>query len=91
MSRQLGISLLEYNDLTPFELSVHAELYTDKQKHDQESELFLSYINAYWQRVEKLERFDDLIGKERPQKQMNEDEMLAKIMDLNKMFGGATG
>jgi hypothetical protein len=74
--------------MTPLELSTHAELFTDKLKQDQEKELFYSYINAYWQRVERLERFEDIVGKEKQQKKMSEDEMLAKVKELNEMFGG---
>ena len=91
MSRQLGIPLGEYNEMTPFELSICAEVFSESIKNDQETELFLAYINAYWQRVETLKSFEDMIGKEKKQKKMNEDEMLAKVMELNSMFGGSTG
>lgn len=77
--------------MTPYELSVCAELFADKLKGDQENDLFLAYINAYWQRVETLKSFDEMMGKEKQQQKMNDDQMLAKVMELNNMFGGTTG
>lgn len=73
--------------MTPLELNLCAESVTDKIKNDQESEMFYSYINAYWQRVETLKSFDEMIGKK---KVMSAEEMLAQVMGFNAEMGGKT-
>jgi hypothetical protein len=76
--------------MTPFELGVCAELFSEQIKSDQENDLFLAYINAYWQRVDPLKSFGDMIGKKREAVKMDDQAMLAKAMQLNAMFGGTT-
>lgn len=76
--------------MTPFELSVCAELFSEKQKNDQESDLFLAYVNAYWQRVETLKPFDELMGRESAPKIMTAEEMLRNVMGLHQEHGGVT-
>ena len=76
--------------MTPFELSACATLFSDKLKNDQETEMFYSYINAYWQRVETLKSFDDMIGKEKQVKVMSSEEMFSKVMGLHSAMGGVT-
>lgn len=86
MSRRLGIPLAEYHELTPFELNQCAEINNEKNEND----LFLQYINAYWHRVDPLKSFEEMMGREKKSQGMSEEEMLAKVADLNHMFGGAT-
>ena len=76
--------------MTPFELNLCASATAEKLKNDQESELFYSYVNAYWQRVETLKSFEDMIGKERKAKAMSPEEMLAKVMGIHAEMGGIT-
>lgn len=76
--------------MTPFELNMCALLFAEKVQGDQESDLFLSYINAYWQRIETLKSFDEMLGKEKEPKAMTEEEMLAKVMGLHSKMGGTT-
>lgn len=76
--------------MTPAELTFSASAFNEKMKNDQESEMFYSYINAYWQRVEKLKSFDEMIGKEKEVKIMSADEMMSKLMGLHNDLGGVT-
>lgn len=84
----MGISLFEYNEMTPFELNVCVETFTEKLKNEQETEMFYAYLGAYWQRVETLKSFNEMIGKETEQKQMTAEEMLTKVMGFNSELGG---
>lgn len=76
--------------MTPLELNLCVTAFADKSKNDQESELFYSYINAYWQRIEKLQSFNDMIGKPKEEKVMSADEMLANIIGIHSEMGGTT-
>ncbi|SEN19303.1 hypothetical protein [Paenibacillus sp. OV219] len=76
--------------MTPFELSVCAELNRETAKDKEESDLFLAYINAYWQRVETLKPFNELMGKESTPKQMTAEEMLMNVMGYHSSVGGVT-
>jgi hypothetical protein len=76
--------------MTPLELNQCASVVAEKTKNDQESELFYSYVNAYWQRVETLKSFDDMIGKPKETKVMSADEMLANVMGIHSELDGTT-
>ncbi|KRE33429.1 hypothetical protein ASG85_14275 [Paenibacillus sp. Soil724D2] len=82
--------MVEYHELTPAELSVCAAVFTETLKNDQETEMFYSYINAYWQRVETLKSFDEMLGKPKQEKVMSAEEMLSKVMGIHADMGGAT-
>lgn len=76
--------------MTPLELNLCATAYSEKAKNDQEADMFYSYVNAYWQRVEKLKSFDEMIGKEKETKVMSAEEMLASVMGIHAEMGGTT-
>lgn len=74
--------------MTPFELSVCAELNREKSKDKEETDLFMAYINAYWQRVETLKPFNELIGKESAPAVMSVEQMMMNVMSFNSANGG---
>jgi hypothetical protein len=82
--------LFEYHEMTPLDLNLCAQACADKAKNDQESEMFYSYINAYWQRVETLKSFDEMLGRPKEVKVMTPDEMLATVMGIHNELGGTT-
>lgn len=93
MARLVGISLVEYDEMTPAELSVCAEVYGEQQKVEYEQSLFFAHVNAYWQRVDSLKPFNEIMeeGKarqEREEKKMSDMEMLVNVTQLNALFGG---
>jgi hypothetical protein len=97
----IGISIPEYNDMTPYELSLCILDFNEKQKAHMENEkaqleneLTVAYFGAYWQRIEKLspKNLQDILKKlNKPEKkQMTNEEMLNQIKKLNEAFGGTT-
>jgi hypothetical protein len=99
----VGINIADYNEMTPYELSIAIEVFNDKQKqenekqkHEMESMLTAAYFSAYWQRVEKLsirnltEVIKKLHGEQTTKKKMTQQEMLNEIKKLNAAFGGTT-
>jgi hypothetical protein len=91
----MGVSPLEFWELTPFELSLYSESFMDKRKDDYNQSIDIAFINAYFQRVETLEvslldKFkltDDIEEKPQAPKQ-SAKSMLDQIVELNKALGG---
>jgi hypothetical protein len=84
----MGLSINEYNEMTPYELNIHAEIFEEKQKFDQEERLTLVWMGEYFHRVEKLPTLNELLGKKKESKEMTAEEMLQKVMQLNSALDG---
>jgi hypothetical protein len=74
--------------MTPYELNVHAEIYQEKQKLEQEERLTLVWMGEYFHRIEKLPTLDEVLGKKKETKSMTADEMLLNVMQLNSALDG---
>jgi hypothetical protein len=87
----MGISLSEYDEMTPYELSVFARVFNEKQKHEQEEKLTLVWLGENLHRAKKLPTLDKLLGKGSTpvKKHMTDDEMLEMVKKLNAQFGGS--
>jgi hypothetical protein len=86
---QMGLSIEKYNEMTPYELNIHAEVYQEKQKFEQEERLYLVWMGEYFHRVEKLPDLKEILGKKEEPKEMTAEEMLANVMQLNSVMGGS--
>lgn len=86
----MGISISDYDEMTPYELSLFARIYNEKQQRDNEEKLTLVWLGEYWHRVKKLPSLNEALGKkDEPKKQMTDDEMLEMVRKLNAKFGGS--
>jgi hypothetical protein len=86
----MGISINDFNDMTPLEYGLYIKVYNEKLKQDGKDRLALAYLGAAWQRAKKLPNFKKILGMEQPQKKMTNEEMLLKVKQLNAAFGGDT-
>lgn len=88
----MGLSLSEYEEFTPKELNLLAEVYAEKEKEKVESNITFAWLNAYYQRVEKLsplkECLDEALGRTPKGEEMSDDAMLEMVKRLNAQFGG---
>lgn len=73
--------------MTPHELNLHVESFTERMRHDYKEKLTMSYLTAYWGRSKKMPELKKLLGEEAPKKQSDKD-MLDKVRALNAAFGG---
>lgn len=65
--------------------------YTKKLKQQQEDQITVAYLTAYWQRVKQMPSIDSVIGKEKKKtKKLTDHEMLNEVIRLNQEFGGTT-
>lgn len=74
--------------MTPYELNLHAEIFEEKQKFEQEERLYLVWMGEYFHRIEKLPDLKELLGKKEEKTDMSTEEMLANVMQLNSAMGG---
>jgi len=77
----------EFWDLTPAELNIYIECYTQNKQNDFKEQITVAYYNAYFHRVKTMPKLKDFLGKI-GKKEMTDDEMYQKIIGLNKLFGG---
>lgn len=88
----MGLSLTEYEEFTPKQLNLLAEVYSAKEKEKVEENITFAWLNAYYQRVEKLnplkECIDEAFGKKPEEEEMTDDAMLEMVKKLNAQFGG---
>lgn len=79
--------------MTPSEFKIIVDIYGEKQKQEAEKDLLNSYMMAYFQRIDKLEAFETYRSKldetEDKKDSMTDSEMLKKVEQLNRMFGGS--
>ncbi|MCP8969726.1 hypothetical protein [Ectobacillus ponti] len=77
--------------MTPYELNLFINGYYEKQKQEQENDITLAYLTAYWHRVKKMPALKDVLKQpQQPKKQMSNEQMFERVKALNAAFGGAT-
>lgn len=87
-----GLSVTEFNELTPYEFKIIVDDFMQKEKERAERELSIAYTTAYFHRVERLEPLDTYrkqMNGETKKKAMTSEEMLQKVMELNAKMGGS--
>ncbi|MDF2510470.1 MAG: hypothetical protein K0S04_336 [Herbinix sp.] len=97
----LGISINEYEYMTPRQLSIRVQAYKEvkmleaeeyqvKLKNYYELAITQAWLTANWQRAKKMPNLDKVLKTNKPkQKEMTDEQMLNQIKALNAMFGGA--
>jgi hypothetical protein len=86
----MGISVSQYDEMTPYELRLFAKVFNEKQQRDNEEKMTLVWLGEYWHRIKKLPTLNEALGKkDEPKKQMTDDEMLKMVKKLNAKFGGS--
>jgi hypothetical protein len=80
-----GVSISEYNEMTPYELTLYADIFEEKR----EEKLTLLWRAEWLHRTEEPPTLNEFIGKEEETKEMSDEEMLANVMQINAAMGGA--
>lgn len=87
----MGISISEYNEMTPYELNLQILGFNEKRKRKDEDKLAMVWLAEYWHRAKRLPSLKEVLGqKTQPKKQMTNDEILNEVKKLNAAFGGTT-
>lgn len=85
----IGMRILDFWELTPYEFSLSVIAYGKKMKQKQEDQLVLTYLGAYWQRVDPkhFPKLKDILG---DLKEPTPEEMLEEFKRMNDAMGGTT-
>lgn len=85
-----GLSIQQFDDMTPYELSLAIEGFTESKEADLKEQLTLVWLGEYYHRTKRLPNLQGELKKisGEPKKQMTDDEMLQMVKTLNAQFGG---
>ena len=85
----IGLSIAEFDEITPYELMIHLEAYQEGQQNDLQERLTLVWLGEYYHRLKRLPKIKDELKKLMPNDQaMTDEEMLEMVKTLNMQFGG---
>lgn len=85
----IGISISEFDEITPYELMLFAEAYMEKQEAESIERLTLVWLGEYYHRIKRLPALKDEIKKIiTGDKYMSDNDMLSMVKQLNAQFGG---
>jgi hypothetical protein len=86
----IGLSIEQFNDMTPYELSLCCEVYFELKEAEIQERLTLVWLGEYYHRTKRLPKLKDELKKitGESQRVMTNDEMLAMVKRLNQQFGG---
>jgi hypothetical protein len=76
--------------MTPYELALFIESYTEKKEADLKEQLTLVWLGEYYHRTKRLPSLRDELRKisGNNSKEMTTEEMLETVKRLNAQFGG---
>ena len=81
--------------MTPHELNIYAQIYSEKQQEEMKEKITLAYLNSMWtiqwlgkrhQQPKPLKEILKNIGREK--KKMTDEQMFNQVKVLNTIFGG---
>jgi hypothetical protein len=85
----IGLSIAEFEEITPYELILHLEAFQESQQYDMQERITLVWLGEYYHRLKRLPKIKDELKKLMPNEQgMTDEEMLEMVKSLNVQFGG---
>lgn len=86
----IGLSVEQFEEITPYELSIYLEAYIEKEEATSQEKLTLVWLGEYYHRIKKLPNLKDELKKISGEKNkpMTDNEMLNMVKMLNAQFGG---
>lgn len=92
MAAAIGLSIDEYEDMTPWELSVYADTYADRQRQTAYLQgliirgMIMSGLNS-----KRAPSFDDMFGiSTSGNEPMDDDALFQAALAMNRALGGET-
>lgn len=89
----IGVSPLEFWQLTPFEFNLMVRAYASKLEDERKEKITLTYMNAQWTAQwmggkQKPPSLQKLLNTNEKKKAMTDEQMLNKVRQLNAALGG---
>lgn len=83
----IGISISEFNKMTPKEFFIYEKGHLSKQELEQKQLIHQAYLISRWVWQKKID-IEKILEVKKEKKIMNDDEMLKQVQILNMIFGG---
>jgi hypothetical protein len=88
----IGLSVEEFNYLTPYEFALYHEAYNEIKEAELKERLTLVWLGEYYHRTKRLPKLKDELkkvsGSGETTKVMSNEQMLDVVKRLNQQFGG---
>lgn len=83
----IGISIIDFWDITPFELNIAAKSYQKRHELESKELIYQAYLISRWVWQKRID-IKKILDDKKPKKVMTDEEMLAQVIALNAVFGG---
>lgn len=87
LATSIGMSITEFWEITPFELSMAARGYSKRQEQRQKESMYQAYLISRWVWAKKID-IKKYLGENKPKRRMTDEEMLERAKQLNALLGG---
>lgn len=88
----MGLDIITFWELTPYELRLWLDSYYRRQKYDQEDKITLAYMTALWAAQwwdkRKPDPLDKILGRQEDPQGMSDKQMFEIVKKLNAAMGG---
>lgn len=86
----MGITLEEYNEMTPRELNLIINEKVEMMRREEEEKITIAFITAWFSRVEKLgpRLLKEILEKSKPKEPLSDEQLLTQIKAINAAIGG---
>lgn len=80
--------------MTPYQLSLYADVYKKKKEEESKNEISLAYINALWtaqwfgKKNNHPKPLNEILNNKKSKEIMTDEQMLQHVKMLNAMLGG---
>ena len=94
MALRCGLSIRDYEYMTPYELMLAVEEYQDRMRIENEARIVQAYLTAVWQRSRRPPALKKVLSEMRPKEQPRQqtpEEMLAVAMRLHNAISKGGG
>lgn len=87
LATSIGMTISEFWEVTPYELSLVAEGYNKRQEIEGKERIYQAYLISrfVWQKKIDIEK---LLEDKKEKKIMTDEQMLNQVKALNSLFGG---
>lgn len=83
----IGISISEFWEITPFELSIVAKSFAKRREMEQKESIYQAYLISRWVWAKRID-IKKVLNVKKEKEVMTDEEMLERVKALNKLFGG---
>ena len=88
VAAQIGIDYDKFLDITPKVLNIYAKAYEKEREFRQKESIYQAYLVSRWVWQKRVDIEKILNSNIKPQKNMTDEQMFAKVKMLNTLFGG---